>query len=248
MHILFFFKSCMVLMLLSIGLSGCGRLEIATVTLTPTKVGTRHVLENGRYGVCHGLDRHGRGSNFLLRDVDPPDRADPSLMVVGYENYFLQGADPFPCHHWGSHAFQAMMLFDVESTGATHIMKATLSFDIIRELYKDRLLSSRCEAPVARIQDDWYEGYSNARGREGMVPFSRTEPGGTFSSAGIGDTSPDLDVTHIIRWMLRGANRGVVLNPKDDEILRNDQNVWCVSTIENPRLVLEIVRPIGFTP
>ncbi len=242
---LFYTLRCYLMtIMLAVGLSACSRLEIATVTLTPTEVGTRHVFDNGRYGVCYGLNRHGSGSSFLLSD-DPPDTADPSLMIVGYENYFDQGADPFPCHHWTSHAFQTMMLFDIESTGATHIMKATLSFDVVRGLYQDGLLDTRCRAPVARALSDWPPGYSMAYRRAGMVDFPRSEPAGIFSSAGISGFSPNADVTQLVRRMVRDGNRGFVLNPKDDEILHDDRNVWCVGTIENPRLVLEIVRPIG---
>jgi hypothetical protein len=102
--------------LLVIGCLGCP-VKLKTIDLTPTSVATGTSGVSGSTGFCISAG-HPPPSSFSVGNAQ---------MMVGFDDFFKAGADPFPCDDVRAAVFRAGALFDVSPFDS--IVSANLLFD-----------------------------------------------------------------------------------------------------------------------
>jgi hypothetical protein len=109
----------LVLVLLLPGCSGCPPVTLKTLELRPTQQVTGRSGVSGSVGVC------------LSAGNPPPSpfSAGAGRVLVGFDDFFRPGTDPFPCDDIRSIVFRGGVLFDVSQFDS--IVTADLLFDTV---------------------------------------------------------------------------------------------------------------------
>lgn len=110
-------RRLLVLPLLGLMLAGCAPVRLKTLALTPSAMATARSGVTGSKGFC------------LSAGEIPPSAFSPaaSQVLVGFDDYFVAGSDPFPCDDIRALNFRAGVRFDLGAFDRLSI--ATLRFD-----------------------------------------------------------------------------------------------------------------------
>jgi len=104
--------------LLVVTFSGCDKpVNLKTLELDPTDIQNQGPGSKGSKGVC-------------LSEANPPlssFSAGPGQAMVGFDNFFNPGTQPFPCDDFRAQVFRAAVVFDVKKFDS--ITSADLLFD-----------------------------------------------------------------------------------------------------------------------
>ena len=104
-------------MLTLAGCDKCDSVSLKTIELDPTDIQNQAPGSKGSQGVC-------------LSEADPPlssFTAGPGQALVGFDNFYKHGTQPFPCDDFRAQVFRAAVLFDVKKFDS--ITSADLLFD-----------------------------------------------------------------------------------------------------------------------
>ena len=104
-------------MLTLAGCDKCDSVSLKTIELDPTDIQNQAPGSKGSQGVC-------------FSEADPPlssFTAGPGQALVGFDNFYKHGTQPFPCDDFRAQVFRAVVLFDVKKFDS--ITSADLLFD-----------------------------------------------------------------------------------------------------------------------
>lgn len=105
-------------MALALVLTGCGT-SLKTIELQPAQTFQGLGGGGGAHGFCFGTDN--------------PDKtvlaAGPGQLIVGFDDWYKAGADPFPCNVFRSFFYRAGVRFDLSQF--KNIVGASLLFDTV---------------------------------------------------------------------------------------------------------------------
>jgi hypothetical protein len=114
-----------ILLLFTISLAGCKPVHLKTLDLTPSKLNTGETGSGGSEGWC-------------FSQGNPPFSsfsAGPDQVLVGFDNFFKAGADPFPCNDLRATVFRGQVEFDVSKFDS--IVSADLLFDTVGSVKRE---------------------------------------------------------------------------------------------------------------
>lgn len=107
------------------GCQGCPKVTLKTVELTPSDFGTALSGFAGSQGWC-----------LSSGNVPPsPFSAGGSQVMVGFDNFFRPGSNPFPCHDIRAALFRGLVVFDLGQFDSA--VAAELLFDAERSVSRD---------------------------------------------------------------------------------------------------------------
>ncbi len=104
-------------MLTLAGCDKCDSVSLKTIEPDPTDIQNQAPGSKGSQGVC-------------FSEADPPlssFTAGPGQALVGFDNFYKHGTQPFPCDDFRAQVFRAAVLFDVKKFDS--ITSADLLFD-----------------------------------------------------------------------------------------------------------------------
>lgn len=101
------------------GCEGCQQVDLSTIELRPVSLRTGNFGKTGSKGWC------------LSRGNPPPSPFSdgPNRILVGYDNFFKKGTNPFPCDDIRVQIFRGGVLFDLAQFDV--IGTAELLFDVV---------------------------------------------------------------------------------------------------------------------
>jgi len=213
-------------------LSGCGA-TLQEYVREPLLVGTKTATRADRTGACFGLDRTGVPAAIAQADGEK---------LVGYENRFVRGADPFPCNHRYNYAHQTALLFDLNDLIARRalVTEATLEMDTHFYSQMDATeLTRDCQVHFQRATAAWPPG--DARGDASVLVSGVDVLSSAFDSS---DGIARRDVLRAVQqWMNgRAPNHGLLLSPAPEHV-NADETLFCVHGLRNFRLRLKVLEP-----
>ena len=112
------------LLMLAVVLNGCGA-TLKTIDLTPSQTFQGFAGGGGAHGFCFSADDPNMNTFS----------AGPGQLMVGFDDWFRPGAQPFPCDVFRSFVFRAGVKFDVSKFNS--IVAASLLFDTAASVSRD---------------------------------------------------------------------------------------------------------------
>ena len=213
-------------------LSGCGA-TLQEYVREPLLVGTKTASRADRTGACFGLDRSA---------IPAPKEQAEGEELVGYENRFVRGADPFPCNHRYNYAHQTALLFDLDDLIARHALVTEAALEMDVRFYSQMggtELTRDCQVHFQRATAAWPPG-------DAMGDASVLVPGVDVLSREFGGSSGTArrDVLRAVQqWMNgRAPNHGLLLSPAPEHVMA-DEELFCTHGLRNFRLRLKVLEP-----
>lgn len=216
------------LVLLTLLLCTCQSVKIRTVDLEPVKFATGSSGTAGSVGYC------------LSAGQIPPSgfSPGPGQVMVGFDDFFRPGSDPFPCDDLRALVFRAGVMFDL--TAFDRVSIVTLKFDTASSI--DR---SNGET-IGRLPG---RSFATTLG-VGTQPFSSTFPDDNEVNLPSGPTAVvEVDVSaHVSDWVTKvRPNFGFVISgprglvdpgnpPKDNDAQLSFYQNFRLTVIYNPDL------------
>ena len=163
---------------------------------------------------------------FYTRGLGPSFSASGQQLLVGFEDFWDSGTEPFPCYEKIDHAYRTAMKWDLGALSGKKIWKATLSFTN-QKTVASVTAPATCLSEILYGTSDWTSATDLMSGDS-----YRDLPTGTgvnVNNASVkitNSTSYELDVTDVVRAWLDGSrpNWGFVFRgAREDYAKDNDQ-------------------------
>lgn len=216
-------------------LGGCGA-TVHEQMRDPIHTATKTVSRADRTGACLGLNRMG---------VAAPTAPGEGEELVGYENRFVRGADPFPCNHRQNYDHQAAVKFDLEDLVARRALVTEAILEVSARfipLMARTEISRDCRMRLLYATAPWAP--ADALGGEADPRVQLSTTGNIeWVFPGAGETARK-DVTAMVQQWLSGRriNHGFVLRSPAEHSLA-DETLSCVYGLSNFHLRLKVLEP-----
>lgn len=212
----------LVSLLVAIVLSACGTTKSRTITLQPMDVLTTSHLDheyqnNPVYGCLFTRGLQARRAPF-------------NQVLVGFDDFWDPGTEPFPCYEKIDVAYRGAVRFDLPAV--PHFVDATLHFDLLDTRFPmiDLGSNTSCAARLSIATVDWSNGFGDLIPAEDFVTLPPD------SAAG------NVGVAPVVRQWLQGIrpNFGFVLVGRDEGTPQETKA--CLSRYGNFRLDLLVLQ------
>lgn len=212
----------LVSLLVAIVLSACGTTKSRTITLQPMDVLTTSHLD-------HEYEKNPVYGCLFTRGLQAR-RAPFNQVLVGFDDFWDPGTEPFPCYEKIDVAYRGAVRFDLPAV--PHFVDATLHFDLLetRSPTIDLGSNTSCAARLSIATVDWSNGFGDLIPAEDFVTLPPD------SAAG------NVGVAPVVRQWLQGIrpNFGFVLVGRDEGTPQETKA--CLSRYGNFRLDLLVLQ------